>query len=478
MAEIKVIDPVSVPASVLAELADLRAALEKLRAENERLKAENERLKAELDQSGRQGKRQAAPFSKGPPKALPKRPGRKSGTAHGRHARRPAPPPDRVDEVLQAPLPDSCPGCGGAVSRTGTATQFQAEIPRRPLIRRFDIAVGCCCGCGKRLRGRHPLQTSDALGACASQIGPDAQAAVVSLNKTFGLSHAKVARLFGELFGIPLTRGASAQIILRAAQRLEGADEQIRQKLKNAERLVPDETGWRVGGESAWLHAWVAPEVVCYSVERGRSADALEGQIGGDWSGQMTRDGYATYDRFTRATQQQCLGHVIRRARELLGKATRGAVHYPRKLIELFTEAIHLRNRYLKGEVAAGRLNRARAAFEASLERLAKAPRAVAEYRKLSKHLLRHLKEWFAFLEHPQMEPTNWEAEQAIRPAVVNRKVWGGNRTWAGARAQQVLMSVLQTCKKLARSGLDFVSQTLRSFGNTLLPRPLLFEPR
>lgn len=43
------------------------------------LRAEVERLKAELEQSRRAGKRQATPFSKGPPKAHPKRPGRKAG---------------------------------------------------------------------------------------------------------------------------------------------------------------------------------------------------------------------------------------------------------------------------------------------------------------------------------------------------------------------------------------------------------------
>ena len=41
-----------------------------------------------LEEARRAGKRQAAPFRKGPPKAQPNTPGRKSGDAHGR--RRPA----------------------------------------------------------------------------------------------------------------------------------------------------------------------------------------------------------------------------------------------------------------------------------------------------------------------------------------------------------------------------------------------------
>ena len=53
-------------------------------------------------------------------------------------------------------------------------------------------------------------------------------------------------------------------------------------------------------------------------------------------------------------------------------------------------------------------------------------------------------------------------AEQAIRPAVVNRKVWGGNRTPGGAACRSVLMSVLETCRQHGRSALDYVSQVLR----------------
>jgi transposase len=69
---------------------------------------------------------------------------------------------------------------------------------------------------------------------------------------------------------------------------------------------------------------------------------------------------------------------------------------------------------------------------------------------------------------------TNWQAEQAIRPAVVNREVLGGNRTEAGVEAQGDLSSVLRTCKQQVKLAVDFASQTLRAFGNHFIPRPVL----
>jgi transposase len=65
----------------------------------------------------------------------------------------------------------------------------------------------------------------------------------------------------------------------------------------------------------------------------------------------LSHDGFASYDRFTEAIHQQCVAHLLRRARKLLETATRGAVRFPRQVIELFTGAVHLRNEYLAGRV-------------------------------------------------------------------------------------------------------------------------------
>ena len=388
---------------------------------------------------------------------------------------RPPTATDQVAECHEAHLPDACPHCRGRLVETGTADQFQTDIPRTPLIRKFRVHIGHCDRCGKRTQGRHPLQTSDALGAAASQVGPDAQAAAAVLHTQMGLSHGKVASVFRTLFGIDMTRGASAQIGLRAAARLQPDYELILGEVRSSERIAADETGWRVGGHPAWLHAWVGDRATAYAIDSKRSADALERVIGRDWSGVLSHDGFASYDRFEAAIHQQCVAHVLRRARDLLVTAARGAVRFPRQVIALFTEAIHWRNEYVPGSWTDDRLEHQREMFDDRLLELVRGPRAVPEYATLARHLRDHFEQWFAFVFDPRVEPTNWMAEQAIRPAVVNRKVWGGNRTAAGAKAQGVLMSVFETGRRQTLAVVDHVSRALRWFGNRLLPRPLLF---
>ena len=430
-----------------------------------------------LDEALRAAKRQAAPFRKGPPKSNPKKPGRRSGDAHGQHAHRPT-PAGPINECHEAPLPEVCPHCNGPLIETGTADQFQTEIPRVPLVRQFRIHVGHCGSCGRPARGRHPLQTSDALGAAASQIGPDAQAAVALLHTQAGLSHGKVAAVFKALFGITLSRGASAQINGRVGTRLEPDYQLVLDEVRRSEQIAADETGWRIGGQSAWLHVWVGDRATAYAIDSQRGAVVLERVIGWDWSGVLSHDGFASYDRFEGAIHQSCLAHVLRRARDLVARATRGAVRFPRELIALFTEAIHQRNQEPGGADTEDQREQRRSGFDDRLLALVNRRRTAPEYATLAKHLRTHLEQWFAFVFDPRVEPTNWKAEQAIRPAVVNRKVWGGNRTRTGADAQQALMSVFETCRRHARSVLDHTSLTLRAFGNRLLQRPTLLPER
>lgn len=441
------------------------AQLERDFAESQRLCTQLQKtcdeLREQLRSAVAAGKRQAAPFSKGAPKPQPRRPGRKAGPQHGTHGHRPPPPPDQVNETHEASLPDACPACGGVIEETAVVPQFQTDLPRKPVIRRFNIHCGHCRGCGRPCQGRHPLQTSAAQGAAASQIGPNAQAAVVVLNKDAGLSYGKIATTLHVLFGLELTRGACAQIVQRAGRRLQPAYAEIREQLKASKQITPDETGWRVGGHPAWLHAWVGDQATCYVVSPQRSADALEAAIGLEYAGVLIHDGFASYDRFVCACHQQCLAHPLRRAHNLEKKQTGAAKPFARQVITLFQGALQVRDAYLAGECDEAALARAAAHYLDTLQALTERPRQNAANATFARHLWVHAEHWFQFLIDPSIPATNYKAEQALRPAVVNRKVWGGNRTPAGAATQGILSSVLQTCRQRLVSGFDYVRDTL-----------------
>jgi transposase len=434
----------------------------RLQQELAELRTQVGRLTRLLDEQRRAGKRQAAPFAKGPPQPQPKKPGRKPGAAYGTKAHRLPPAPEQINETHEAALPDACPDCGGSLDETHVDQQYQVEIPRTPIHRQFNIHVGRCRCCRRRVQGRHPLQTSDALGAAASQLGPDAQAAVVELNKQAGLPHGKVSRVLDSLFGIALTPGGSVHTVLRAARRCEPLYATLCQAVEQSDWVVLDETGWHVGGGAAWLHTLVGPEATAYVIDPTRAGAVAERILGADYAGVMIHDGWSPYDNFAQARHQQCLGHLLRRCHDLLETATRGAVCFPRRVQGLLQAALALRDRHAAGRVSDHGLAVARGRLSNTLADVVFPPKSNAANERLAKHLWNHLDHLFTFLTLPGLDATNWRAELAIRFGVILRKVWGGNRTWVGAQAQAVLMSVWRTCWQQGRSALDALSRILR----------------
>jgi transposase len=112
--------------------------------------------------------------------------------------------------------------------------------------------------------------------------------------------------------------------------------------------------------------------------------------------------------------------------------------------------------------------------LQARLDRYLAWQPADANNRKLLKHLRTERDAVFTFLRHPEVEATSWPAEQALRPAVVTRKVCGGNRTPRGATTQSVIASVLQTCRQQGVDPFPVLADLLRSPAPRLAPLPAL----
>lgn len=485
-----------------------------LRAENARLRAENERLRSQVEELRRASKRQAAPFSKGDPKKDPRRSGRRSGEDYGTKAHRRV--PDHVDEEFDVALPDGCPCCGGELDLEGIADQYQEDIvvPVRAHVRRFRIEVGRCRRCQRRAAGRHPLQTSDALGAAGAQVGPHAVALAAQLNKELGLPVSKVARVLAELCGLQITAGGLHQALGRLAATATPTYQALVAGVRASRAVAADETGWRVCGIRQWLWVFVGDDVTVYLIAEGRGYDQACQVLGVDFSGVLERDGWAPYRRFQHAEHQTCVAHLLRRCSELIADSVAGQAKVPHAVRRLLLDALKLRDQHAEllsrrddGDVIEGhaveisdggvdseadvdgvslrarlasltrpllparvarlalpaardqqtvrntengieRLLAGRAELGARLEKLLAGRPTHDPNRKLLGHLTTESQHLFTFLKQPGVQATNWRAEQAIRPAVVNRKHWGGNRTWHGADTQQVLMSVIRTARQ------------------------------
>jgi len=290
------------------------------------------------------------------------------------------------------------------------------------------------------------LQTSDAVGVGSVQLGPEALTLAAILNKQMGLSlgHTRQVLFYG--FGLEVSRGGLYRALARMAVRAEPTYNGLVEAARQAPVNGMDETGWKVGGRLQWLHVAVSGQVTVYAILPGRGYEQAVVILGAEYEGFLIHDGWAPYYRFQFAFHQSCLAHLLKRCREMAQIASPAALAFPRAVEDLLQTSLQLRDRYERGEVTAHGLSIATGKLEAKLDRMLETRRRNPANRRLARHLEHELLWLFTFLHCPGLDATNNAAERAIRGMVIARKVWGGNRTWEGARTQQILASMLRTC--------------------------------
>jgi len=335
--------------------------------------------------------------------------------------------------------------------------QFHTELPdMTPVVTRFTIGVGRCSNCKRRVQGRHPEQTSDALGAASSQIGPHAKGLATWLHYALGLSFVKSAKVLGHL-GVPVTAGALSSGAQATGTDLVPVQAEIIKLLNRSSMVVMDETGWRVDALTAWLWAATSSEATAYNVADGRGFDAAMLLVDEEYSGTLVRDGWVVYRRYENASHQTCIAHLLRRCVEMISDLPDWARGTPREVKEILLAALDAR------DLSKPKRKAVVCDLTERIELLGAKAHPHDANRRLVKHLTNEADALFTFLGDTTIDATNWRGEQAIRPAVVNRKVWGGNRTWRGAATQGRIMSALRTAVQQGIDPIEFLVRLARA---------------
>jgi transposase len=410
-----------------------------------------EQLRAEIEQLKRRGS--AAPFSKGSSKAGPKPPGRKPG--QGSFLRREAPTVAPDQPVIPVVVRERCcPDCGGELGEEKEEIVSITDIPvqPRPEVRLYAVEVRRCRRCGKAVRGQHPEVAEDQQGATAHRLGPRVKALRHVLHYQHGVPVRKAPAVIEEMTGVRLTQSALTQDALKqTAGPLGTAYRQLRETIGKADVVHTDDTGWRVGGQTAFLMVFATQTETVYQIrERHRNEEVRE-VISTEFAGVMVCDRGRSYDaeQLRGVAQQKCFAHLIRNAGEIADGKKGRAKEFGQNLKQLLQQALglaeeravlpwaqyqqrvgeldvqlthHLRNRILRDDDNQRLLN------------------GVGTQQDRG-NLLR-------FLNDPRIEPTNNRAERALRPAVIARKVSHCSKNERGARAVEAFVSVLETVRK------------------------------
>lgn len=430
------------------ELRRSQAERDGLVEEVQRLKREVDRLKSKLEESQRAGKRQAAPFARRHRKKDPKRPGRKKG-----HRADHRPAPDHVDHPVDVPL-EYCPlcGCWDLRARKKLAPQVVIDCPEevKPEVWEYHNESAWCPMCKRWVQSRHPDQHSTARGAAGVLVGPRLLAAGVDLKHRIGVPYKKAAQAVALLTGVTVAPATLARAEQRIARRCEPTVQALVNVIRKADVAQSDETGWHItdADKRAWLWPIVTlePKVTLYVIRLSRGGD-VAAEVLGDFAGALGVDGWAGYINLPYLKGQDT-AHLLRRCAELMEVQQRGAARFPHAVKRVLQMGMQVKKLQgdMEAEDYAACVEQVRGEMAAVLEGTIHEPANL----RFANHLRTHEQELFTYLDVPAMPATTALVEQEVRPAVVVRKMSGGNRTAVGAHVHEVLTTVGRTAERNA----------------------------
>jgi transposase len=428
------------------------------------LQDEIKRLRQLLDESQRASKRQTHPFRREHSNEHPKKPGRRKGH---KADLRPVPTPDQIDRVIDVPL-DECPLCQAPLYDEGLVVQYQTDLPPIvPIITQFNIETGYCSCCRQYWQGRHPDQTSDAIGATGNTLGPVVLTMAAEMKHRLGVSYRKICDFLQTYCQLKVCPAAFIRAEQRLADLARPTYELLIEALRQSHVVHADETGWRVGRLNAWLWVFSSKQATVYVIRTGKGArghQVPQEILGPDFDGYLVVDGLKTYD-VLEVAKGRCNGHLLRRCKELRDVVPTKEQQHLQALSILLKEAIDLAKRREEQtpEDYGRRVQEIEDRLDDWLTGNENQRRSSAELARLDQHVRAHRGEWLTFLHDPEVPPTNNHAEQMLRPAVITRKVGGCNKNLLGALVHSILSSIMVSCHRQGKRFLDLARQLWQS---------------
>ncbi len=452
----------SIP-DVIARLEALVVALQAQISEQQTQVAALQTRNAELERrlglnSGNSGKPPSSDgLTKKPARtsSLRERSGKKPGGQDG-HPGKTLSRTENPDATIDH-FPETCSRCGGALTGatvTGHAVRQVFDIPEpQPLIVTEHRAHACVCGkCGTETRAAFPEDVTAPV-----QYGARLAAVVMYLLHYQLLPEKRLAALMADLFGVHLVTATIAGMSRSCAARFQGFAAAVRDRVAVAPVKHMDETGFRIGGKTQWLHIASTIWLTFYRTSPKRGS-LLENVLG-----IVVHDHWKPYYTLKGVLHALCNAHHLR---ELQALVEIEKEDWARRMQRLMRRACHATNlaRQQGVTLSPGFIALIERCYDAILtegfafheaqpalistarKRRGRVPRRTGHNLLLRLHG-RKL-DVLRFLSDPTVPFTNNLAERDGRMMKLRQKISGGFRSTDGAEDFATIRSLLSTARK------------------------------
>jgi transposase len=391
-----------------------------------------------------------------PPRSRKKsrrRPGAQPG--HAKHERDLV--PTEQCQTLVPCLPTACRRCGRPLSGTDPEPlRHQVwELPEiRPLITEYQQhRLVCSCGCSTC----GPLPQ----GVPTGQAGPRLIAFAALLMACFRQSKRRAAQFLGLLLNQPASAGWMVVLQNRAAQAVQPAYDELAQQLPTQPVLLIDESPTKQGQVKAWVWTFVAATFTFFACRTSRAATVPLLLLGTCYAGVINCDRARMYWAFGRL--QWCWAHLKRDFQALIDSPCPVRKRLGHDLMRQTKTLFTLWQKVRDGTMSRRAFRRQMQPIRARVENYLLRGYFDARVSGFCKELWEHRERLWTFVAVEGVEPTNNGAEQALRHAVIWRKLSFGTQSASGSRFVESLLTVIETCRRQCRNGFQWLIEAVQA---------------
>jgi transposase len=419
-----------------------------------------ERRIAELEERlNRNSTNSSKPPSSDPPSVKRPPPAPASGKKRGgqpghRHHSRALVPPEQLRQVIECKPPE-CRRCGAElVGDDPEPIRHQvAEVPPiEPVVDEYRLHRLTCPRCRTSTCAALPP------GVPTGAFGPRLRAILSVLAGGYRLGKRPIRRLAFDLLGLTISTGMISRLERQAAAELAAPVEELRQYVRDADSAHIDETSWWQGQDKAWLWGAVTRLVTVFTIATSRGAEVARELLGTDRRKVVISDRFKSYTWIKR--RQFCWAHLDRDFQAMVDRGGESA-EVGRLLLGHSERLFDWWHRVRDGTRARATLRTdvaiMRFSFRKDLRRGLEC--GCAKTAGTCRELLAGETHLWTFVRVEGIEPTNNDAERALRHGVIYRKLSGGTESEAGSRFVERMLSVVATCRQQDISVLEYLTR-------------------
>lgn len=379
-------------------------------------------------------------------------------------------PSDQCQQIVPC-MPTACRRCGQALAGIDPEPwrhQVWELPPIQPIVIEYQQhRLTCACGCS----------TCGALppGVPSGQAGPRLIAFAGLLMACFRQSKRRAAQFLGMVLNQPASAGWMVLLQQRAAEAVLPAYRELAGQLPAQGVLHIDESPTKEGPAKAWVWTFVAPRFTLFTCRTSRGADVPEELLGEAFPGVIHCDRARMYWRF--GLLQWCWAHLQRDFQALIDAPCPTKKRLGRDLMRPTRELFALWKRVRDGTLSRRAFRRRMQPIRQQVDALLLRGYCNHLTANFCRELWEHRHWLWTFLDREAVEPTNNAAEQALRHAVIWRKLSFGTQSASGSRFVERLLTVTETCRRQSRDAFAWLTEAVQAQLNqqrspSLLPAP------